>query len=62
MLVFRLLVSVNVIELNQLVNVIEMGENGECNSNRIKLMIIYFEIKIFFFIVYMIVMEKKFYI
>lgn len=42
-------------------NVIEMGKNGECNRNRIKLMIIYFEIKIFFFIVYMIVMEKKFY-
>lgn len=52
-------VSVNVIELSQPVNVIEMGENGECNSNRIKLMITYSEIKIFSSIVHMTVMEKK---
>lgn len=55
----RLPVSVNVIELSQPVNVIEMGENGECNRNRIKLMITYSEIKIFSSIVHMTVMEKK---
>lgn len=55
----RLPVSVNVIELSQPVNVIEIGKNGECNRNRIKLMITYFEIKIFSSIVHMTVMDSE---
>lgn len=58
----RLPVSVNVIELSQPVNVIEMGKNGECNRNRIKLRITYSEIKKFSSIVHMTVVEKKPYI
>lgn len=45
--------------VSQPVNVVEMGKNGECNRNRIKLMITYSEIKIFSSIVHMTVMEKK---